>query len=139
MKNLIQLSFIGALTLFSAVQAAEIDKVTVTPDKKEMAAQHRYPMRQDEFYKFKRTYELSNGMTLSLFNQGNLMYAKLNDQQSERIIANSGSAFSSTKSALKMHIDVMENGEVSGEVFIPVTSVATNNSEGQMAIISAIQ
>jgi hypothetical protein len=134
MKNIIKFSLIGALSIFSLAQAADIDTVTVTPNKNELFAHQNYPMRSDEFYKFKREYQLSNGMTLtlSMSDVGSLMYAQLNDQPKERIVATNSNTFLSRQSNLKMHINVRSDDEVSGEVYIPVGVAATDNGNVQL-------
>jgi len=132
MKNLIKLSFIGALTMFSATQAsyaAEVDTVTVMPNNSQFLTTNRYPMRSIEFFKFKRVYDLSNGMTLTLSSDSAVMYARLNDGPKERIVATSTSSFSSTESKLNMHINIQRDDEASGEVYIPVGS-ATADLDG---------
>jgi hypothetical protein len=127
MNKLIVFSLLGALSLSSLAQNSDVNTVTVSPNKEAFIAHHRYPMQADEFYKFKRTYELSNGMTVSLFNRGSLMYAKVGDQRPERLVATASNTFYSTKSALKLKINLLENGDVNGEAFIPIPAPTANN------------
>ena len=126
MKKLILLSFLSALSLAAVAQSTDVNTVTVTPNKADFLAQHRYPMQGDEFYKFKRAYDLSNGMTVSVYNRGPIMYAKLDNRQPERIVAISSNTFLSTKSDLKLKINVEENGDAHGEAFIPAVASASN-------------
>jgi len=126
MKKLIILSFLSALSLGAIAQTSDVNTVTVTPKNADFAAQHRYPMQGDEFYKFKRAYELSNGMTVSLYNRGPMMYAKLDNRQPERIVATSSNTFFSTKSDLRLKIHLDDNGEAHGEAFIPAVASASN-------------
>jgi hypothetical protein len=129
MKKLIIFSLLGALSLSSIAQTSDVNTgtatVTVTPKKDVFLAQHRYAMQSDEFYKFKRAYELSNGSTVSLYNRGSLMYAKLDGGIPERIVATSGNTFFSTKSDLKLKINLLDNGDAIGEAYIP-TKIARN-------------
>lgn len=126
MNKLIIFPLLGSLSLALSLpllaQNSDVNTVTVSPDRAAFIEQHRYPMQPDEFYKFKRTYELSNGMTVSLFNHGTFMYAKLNGQRPERLIATGSNTFYSTQSALKLKINLLDNDEARGEVLIPISA-----------------
>ena len=124
MKKLIILSFLSAVSLTSFAQSDDVTTVTVTPNKSAFLTTHRYAMQGDEFYKFQRAYDLSNGSTVSLYKRGPLMYAKLDGRAPERIVATSGNTFYSTKSDLKLKIHLHEDGAANGEVFLP--TVASN-------------
>lgn len=135
MKHLIQFSFIAALAISPLVHAANVDTVTVTPNTAELFTQDRYPMQADEFYKFKRAYTLSNGMTLSVYDIGSMKYAQLNDGARERIVATSHNTFVSTKSSLQMHINVQSDDEVNGEVFIPSAATLADSGAVQHGLL----
>ncbi|MET3108113.1 hypothetical protein AAKU67_002443 [Oxalobacteraceae bacterium GrIS 2.11] len=125
MNNLIKLSIIGALGIFSSVQASEIDRVTVTADKAESSLQQHYPMAESDFYPFLKTYELSNGMTLTLSNLGSLLVAQLNGGPKEHIVATSRHSFISKTSGLQLQIR-LEDDRVSGEVYLPMTTAVSS-------------
>lgn len=82
--------------------------------------EHARPMNEAEFSEFKGSYELSNGNTLFLFNRLNTKYAKVGDEASHVIDATSANSFVSKDKKLKMHIDLDDNGEVSGELFMAI-------------------
>jgi hypothetical protein len=81
-----------------------------------------YKMWPEDFYKFKGSYDLSNGKTLSLFSRGSRMYAEVEDQPRHEIAAVSPNSFVALDKQLKMKIEHHENGEVSGELFMVVAS-----------------
>ena len=137
MKNIFVCLLTGALSLCAATQAADVETVTVVP-KPVTAGSVHYPMMPDEFYKFIQVYTLSNGMELALFSKGPVMYAKLNEQAPERIIATAPNAFQSNNSKLKVRIDLTDNDEVSGEAYIPVRTVNMANSDEQQFVIASL-
>jgi hypothetical protein len=122
MKKQIILSILCA-TLFTSLsayaQSDDVNTVTVVPKHVDMISMHRYPMQADEFYKFKGGYELANGMTVSLYNRGAIMYAKLDNGAPERIVATSRNTFLSTRSEMKLKINLLDNGEANGVVTLP--------------------
>jgi len=126
MKKLFIVSLLSVLPLSVMAQESSINAnikldnntVTVTPKKSDFLGQRRYPMRSDEFYKFQRCYELSNGSTVTLYSRGPIMYAKINDGQAERLTATSRNTFYSSKTILKLKINLLDNDEVSGEAYL---------------------
>lgn len=48
--------------------------------------------------------------------------AKLRNESAESIVATSDNSFESKESLLKVRIDLKDNGDVGGEVQIPITS-----------------
>ena len=87
------------------------------------------PMSESEFAQFKRTYELSNGNTLSLFSRSNLKFAKLDDGTWHSIVATGPNSFISNDHQLEMAINLQDDDKVSGYLLMPVTSssVAVND------------
>ena len=79
---------------------------------------HPYPMGQNEFYKFKGSYDLANGNTLSLFNRGNLMFAKISGQQWHCIVASAPNTFVSRDHMMKVRFEPRENGDMGGELLL---------------------
>lgn len=86
-------------------------------------------MSEAEFAKFERTYELSNGNTLSLFSRSDTKYAKLGEGSWHRIVATGPNSFISNDHQLEMAIQVQNDDKVSGYLLMPVTSssVAVND------------
>ena len=120
MNKLFLFPLLGALSLSSVAQTLNANTVNVTANR-EIELNHRYPMMPDEFYKFVGTYDLSNGMSLSMFNRGSFLYAQLNDQLRHRIVATTPDTFVSMDKQLKIKVDLDENGEASGEVYLPAS------------------
>ncbi|PRC93508.1 hypothetical protein S2091_1895 [Solimicrobium silvestre] len=86
-------------------------------------------MSDDEFYKFKQTYELSNGNTLSLFSRFNNKYAKLGDGTWHRIVATGPNSFVSKDHQLKMEINLQNDDKVSGYLLMPAASPAVAGND----------
>jgi hypothetical protein len=104
-----------------AQEDKKVESVTITDSNlRIIVPSKRYRMLPEEFYNFKGSYDLSNGMTLSLSDRGSRMYAKLNNQDWHQIVAIAENAFVALDEKLKMRIDLKDNGEVSGEVLIAV-------------------
>ncbi|MBV8666503.1 MAG: hypothetical protein JO269_08480 [Burkholderiaceae bacterium] len=80
---------------------------------------HPYPMGPDEFYKFKGSYDLANGQTLSLFNRGRVMFAKIGGQARHSIVAASPDTFVAKDHMMKIRFDpAHEDGDRTGELFL---------------------
>jgi len=82
------------------------------------AGQHVVHMSDSEFAKYKRTYELSNGNTLSLFSRADLKFAKLGDGAWHAIVATGTDSFASEDKQLKMEIHLQDDDVVSGYVLM---------------------
>jgi len=131
MKSSILFSFLGAMSMASMAalaQVPDVETVTVTPQPKTDSVKLRYPMNATEFQKFIRVYELSNGMSISLYQSGPLRFARLNDQVPDRIVATSNHSFESTRSKLRIKIDFDDADNASGEAIIPISSTMVSNS-----------
>jgi hypothetical protein len=109
----------SALTLTSALSMAQTapnpDTVTISGIG---VPRHPYPMDVDEFYKFKGSYDLASGETLSLFNRGSAFFAKIGPDRWHRIVAVSPNTFVAKDHLLKIRLDPQENGEVTGELLL---------------------
>ncbi|PRC94852.1 hypothetical protein [Solimicrobium silvestre] len=139
MNKLFVFSFLSALSLSSLAQTSNVETITMTADKEGMLRAQKYTMLPDEFYNFVGTYELSNGMTLSLYSRSSEMFAQLNNQARLRIIATASNSFISLDRQLKMRIDLDQNGEASGEVYIPVPSpviASSDNGNQQFKVLT---
>lgn len=116
-------------TTAAAQTKSDVDTVTISPNFQITLPEKTFRMWPEQFHEFKGGYQLSNGMTLVLFNIGHGMYAKLGGQESHRIVATAANTFVALDKQLKMTIDLKENGEASGEVlFVAPALVHANGS-----------
>lgn len=134
MRTMIVFSLLSALSLPVLAQSSDVSSVTIKPEVK----QH-YRMNLDEFGQFVAIYDLSNGMSIALYNRGNNMYAKLSNEFPERIFATSGNSFESKESLLKIRIDLKDNGEVGGEVQIPIASSTVADAKTPQFLVVALR
>jgi len=96
-------------------------------------------MSESEFAKFKRTYELSNGNTLSLFSRSDMKYAKLGDGTWHRIDATSPNSFISKDRQLTMEINLKDDDMVSGYLLMPATSpIIAGNDVTQLPLVKVV-
>ncbi|MBI3283523.1 MAG: hypothetical protein HYZ65_01545 [Burkholderiales bacterium] len=139
MKKLILFSLLSALSLMTTAQtASDVETVTIArphytitmPEKT-----YRMPMYQFEG-EFKGAYDLSNGMTLSLFNIGYTMYAKIGGQERHEIVATAADTFVARDRKLQMRIENHPNGDVSGEVLMAVSSDSLAKADSQVIAIA---
>jgi hypothetical protein len=138
MKNLTLLALAGAATLVATFVSPVVAMAQdVKPPEVNISGVHvkrdenpmtRY-MSEYEFTKFKRTYELSNGDTLSLFSRSNLKYAKLGDGNWHSIVATGSNSFVSMDHQLKMEINLKDDETVSGYLWIPASSPAVAGND----------
>jgi hypothetical protein len=131
----------AAWTSAARQTVSDVDTVTISPNLQITLPGKTFRMWPEQFYEFKGGYELSNGMTLVLFNIGHGMYAKLNGEDSHRIVATAANTFVALDKQLKMTIDRKENGEVSGEVLfvVPAQIHANGNVIGEHFIASTFR
>lgn len=134
MRTMIALSLLSALSLPALAQNDDINSVTIKshPNK-------HYRMSPDEFERFVATYDLSNGMSISLYYKGFTMYAKLNNEFPDRLVATSLNTFESKDSALKIRIDLNDFGDASGEVQIPIVSSALAGNKATSYMVVALR
>lgn len=139
MRKQMLMAVLAALSLSAVAQeVSDIDTVTISPELRITVPAKIYRMSPDQFYQFKGAYELSNGMTLSLFNRGRWMYARLNDGERHEIVATSHNAFVAKDQQLQMRIDLHDNGDVSGELLMVVPGKTAQNSETGVPQLIAI-
>lgn len=131
MKKFILCSILSALTLPAMAQSSkEVETVTISnPSLKIEVPSQTYRMSSDDFYPFRGQYELSNGQTLALFERVDGRYAQVSGQSSHRIVATAENAFVAIDRQLKMRIDLKDNGEVGGELYMLVPSKKQANGE----------
>ncbi|MES2048486.1 MAG: hypothetical protein V4447_08800 [Pseudomonadota bacterium] len=146
-------AFIAALSLISTAYAnpgsptaaaqktSDVDTVTISPNLQITLPEKTFRMWPEQFYEFKGGYQLSNGMTLVLFNIGHGMYAKMSGQESHRIVPTATNTFVAVDRQLKMTIDLKENGEASGEVLfvVPALVQANGNVIGEHFVASTFR
>ncbi|MES2150842.1 MAG: hypothetical protein V4508_13755 [Pseudomonadota bacterium] len=115
MKHTILFLMLGALSLAATAQDPA-ESITVQGHKPQAAP--RYHMYADEFAEFKGGYELSNGKTLYLLTVGTLMYAQVDDQRRQRIVATGPHSFIALEPAqpMSMRIERDANGNAGGEL-----------------------
>ncbi|WP_295751394.1 hypothetical protein [Undibacterium sp.] len=131
MNKLFVISALSVLSFVASAQTAtEVETVRISGEQSIVLPSETYAMRSDEFYKFKGSYSLSNGMSLSLFERGRSMFAQIDDQERHQIVATASNAFVAKDQQLKMRIDLKDNGEVGGELFYLAPTQAS--TEGQL-------
>ncbi|MEO6921783.1 MAG: hypothetical protein ABI171_22455 [Collimonas sp.] len=132
MKNLFLLSLLSMSCLASAAPPADQDSwpMTISGAKERIALpdQHR-KMWPEEFYNYMQAYSLSNGMTLSVFHRGLTMYAALDGQARHKIVAVTGNTFVAVDQQLKMTINLHENGDASGELYMVIPAQRLSNGD----------
>ena len=100
-------------------------------------------MWPDQFYDFKGTYELANGMTLKLFNQkiGNVMFAQLDDQERHQIVATSQNTFVALDKKLSISINHKGNGKMTGYIIMTIPAQMQTNGTviSEQSVTSAFQ
>jgi hypothetical protein len=135
MKKFVVCTLLGALALPVFAQAPEkTESVTITdPDAsvRIVVPGKNYLISSDEFYHFKGSYSLSNGQVLSLFDRGPFMYARLMGEKWHRIIATAPNAFVALDKQMKMRIDLNENGDASGELYIATPMLGQVPTDGK--------
>lgn len=141
MKKIVLFSIISALSLVTMAQTSTtqtpamqdesaVDTVNLSPGNRITLPERRYYMSPDQFYDFKGSYSLANGMTLSMYSTSfGLMYARLNNQESHRIIATEANTFVALDKQLKMHIDLKDNGDAGGYVLMALPSQISANGD----------
>ncbi len=161
-KSLIA-AFIGAISLISAAhadpgatavgttnttsatastqKASDVDTVIISSENRLNTSGNIYKMWPEQFYDFKGTYDLANGMTLTLFNRkiGNLMFAQLDDKERHQIVATSKNTFVALDKKLGITINQTDTGKVSGHVLmlIPAEIQANGSVIGEHLVTSA--
>jgi|GEM_PF-2393891 len=119
-----------ALPAVAMAQDARPPEVNISGVPLNHDANHNYPiMSEYEFAKFKRTYELSNGDTLTLLSQFNMKYAKLGDGNWHRIDATASNSFVSRDRKLKMEINLKDDDTVSGYLWMPAAPPAVAGND----------
>lgn len=139
MRTMIVFSLLSALSLPVLAQSSDVSSVTIKPHSIKPEVQQHYRMSPDEFGQFVATYDLSNGMSITLFNRGFNLYAKLSNESPERIVAMSGNSFVSKESLLKIRIDLKDDGEVGGEVQIPISSSTVADAKTPQFLVVALR
>lgn len=138
-----KIALIAALCAVSFAVSAQTSPATnnVTvhgPALKSIDSNNTYPMDSADFYQFKGSYNLANGDVLSLFNRGDLMFAKLDGQKWHRIVATGANTFVAVDKQLMMRIERHDNDDVSGEVLISASpdQIAKNgtSSDGYVSV-----
>lgn len=130
MKKHLLMAVLGALSLSAVAQdASDVDTVNISPELRITVPAKTYRMSPDQFYQFKGAYELSNGMTLSLFNRGHGMYARVSDGDMHEILATAPNAFVAKDQQLQMRIDLHDNGDASGELLMVVPGKTAQNGD----------
>lgn len=139
MRTMIVFSLLSALSLPVLAQSSDVNSVTIKPHITNPTAQQHYYMSPDEFGRFVATYDLSNGMSLSLYYKGFTMYAKLNNEFPDRLVATSMNSFESKDSMLRIHINLSNEGEASGEVQIPIISPTIADMKKPQFLVVALR
>lgn len=123
MKKLVLISLLSLVSMTATAQTAPSDETATiigAMPRIELPTQiHR--MDSDEFYKFRGSYDLSNGKTLSLYNRGLKMYGAVDNQERHEIVATSANAFVALDRQMKMRIDFHDDGSVGGELVMVVS------------------
>lgn len=142
MKKIILFSVLSALSLSGMAQSTQqVETITISKSVTEIEAPDRtYWMPPERFYQFLGSYDLANGQTLSLFERGTFKYAQVSDQPRHRIVATGKNTFVALDRQLKMRIDLKEDGEASGELYMVVPAApATPKVMGKMESRDSLQ
>ncbi len=134
MKALALISMLTVLSAVPAVQASDTDTVSIAAPRLRIELPGTiYRMQPGEFRDFVQSYSLSDGKALSLFIRGKTMYAKVQDQPAHQIVAATPNTFVALDQKLKMTIELLDNGDVRGELLmaVPTESVANHGEAGE--------
>ena len=122
MKKFALVSILSTLSLVAAAQSApNADTVTISGTERAISLPSQYyKMWPVEFYEYKGAYSLSDGKSLTVFNRGQKMYAKVEGQDAHEIVAAASNVFVALDEKLKMRIDLHDDGSVGGELLMLV-------------------
>jgi len=147
MKTLLLLPMLGALALSAAAQTSQEQadpQQQVVPVKGNEARidlpDHYHKMWPNDYSAYLKTYSLSNGMALSIFSRGDTVYATV-DHIWHRIVATSPDTFVALDKQLKMHIQLLENDEVSGDLLmvVPAQRLSDGSVLGEKVLYAALR
>lgn len=146
MKALMLFSILGALSLSAAAQTAQDPadpQQQVVPVKGneyriDLPSNH-HKMWPSDYYNYINHYSLSNGMTLSISKHGDSMYASVDDTP-HKIAAIAPNTFVALDKQLKMHINLLDNGDVSGDVLmvVPAQKLSDGTVQGERLLYVAM-
>jgi len=147
MKSLMLIPILGALSLSAVAQTTQApadQPQQVVPVKGneyriDLPSDH-HKMWPSDYYNYISNYSLSNGMTLSIFKHGDSMYASV-DNTPHKIAAISPNTFVALDKQLKVHIDLLDNGEVSGDVLmvVPAQKLSDGTIQGEQLLYAAMR
>lgn len=147
MKTLVLLPLLGALALSAAAQTA--------PDQNDQQQQYvpikgnesridlpsdYHKMWPSDYANYLKSYSLSNGMTLAIFSRGDNVYASV-DHVWHKIVSVSPNTFVALDKQLKMHINLLEHDDASGELImvVPAQTLADKTVVGEKLLYVAMQ
>ncbi|HEY9104523.1 hypothetical protein [Chitinimonas sp.] len=81
-------------------------------------------MHPSDYYDYLRTYDLANGMELTVYGYRNRVYAAVGDQPRHELVAAGPSTFYARDGAMKMSVELLGQYEAQGELQMVVPAVA---------------
>jgi hypothetical protein len=107
------------LSVHATAEEQDNTRVTISApakDRIQLPDQYR-SMSRDEFRDYYRTYTLSNGMSLSVFNWGGATFAAMDDKKWHMLVAANGHTFVALDRQLKMTINLQGEDSATGELY----------------------
>lgn len=81
-------------------------------------------MHPSDYYDYLRTYELANGMELSVYGVRNRVYASVGDQPRHELVATGPSTFYAKDGTMMMSVELLGQYEARGELQVILPAVA---------------
>ena len=139
MKKSVLILTASVLLLVSTQTAMAADVVVISGKKADVADQS-YKMHMEDFLFYKGAYDLSNGKSIAVYNQGLRMFAQLDGQDRQEIFATSRDTFASANQQMKMRIELLANGNVRGEVQYRDTNPGTASAgNGEQLVLATFR
>jgi hypothetical protein len=129
MKHFILCVSLSALSLSALAQTPQATE-TVTINSPAMsidAPEKILRLSGADFHEFKGVYSLSNGQHLALYQIGSFQFAQVEDQSRHQIVATTNGNFIALDRQLKLRLEIMPNGDASGELLMRVPTKAQAN------------
>jgi hypothetical protein len=134
MKRLLRFSMLGVLAVSALAQSAQdLGSVRIPSNQRIELPSKIYRMWPEDFDKYRRIYDLSNGQTMSMTRAlqplGRKMYAKVGDGPRTEIVAVAPNVFVALNKQLKITLEETAWDDFRGEVLM----VVPNRSPRQAA------
>lgn len=128
MKRFLMGTLLGVFSLAATAQTEPASEVRVRGSQIELPARP-YHVFLGDFDVYKGGYDLSNGDSMTLLQQGRHLYAVIGDRPKTEMVAASRNEFVAVDRQFKMTL-AHDAGEVSGEVLLRGPTSAQANADG---------